>query len=85
MSETKNDGPVTDDDNFVNVDPDFANYSNEVDRPLPLPDVEDYNVPEEFREEKKDEDADEKKEQAKEAPKVPTSPATPPAASTASK
>ena len=79
----KKDGPVIGDDNFVNVDSDFANYSNEVDRPLPQEDVEDYNVPEEFRE-NKDEKDEEKKEEEKEAPKVSTtSPATPPAAQTA--
>lgn len=70
--------PVTEDDNFVNVDPDFANYSNEVDRPLPMEEVEDYNIPEEYREEKKE---PEKKEEKEEADKVtPTSaPITPPA------
>lgn len=80
----KNDGPVTEDENFVNVDPDFANYSNEVDKPLPQPEVEDHNLPEWAREdENKDDDkSDEKAEVKTEAPKV-TSPAITPAAQTA--
>lgn len=74
MSDDKHNGPVTEDENFVNVDPDFANWSNEVDRPVPLPEVEDYNVPEGFRDNKDDKD-DEKADEKKEEEKSTTTPA----------
>ena len=68
--------PVTEDENFVNVDQDFSNYSNEVDRPLPMEEVEDYNIPEEYREKK--EKPKEKKEEPAKVPS-PSAPITPPA------
>ena len=70
------DGPVIGDENFVNVDPDFANYSNEVDKPLPMAEVEDYNVDPQFREVKED-DEDEDSEPKKAEPATPAVPASP--------
>jgi len=78
----KMDAPVTEDENFINVDPDFANYSNEVDRPLPMGEIKDHNLPEWAREDK-DEDSEsesddsDKKEstQPAKAPTVAPSPA----------
>ncbi len=77
MSDDKHDGPVTEDENFVNVDPDFANYSNDVDKPLPMAEVEDYNVPEGFREKKNDKAEEKDEEKKAEEPKTPA-PATAP-------
>lgn len=71
----KLDAPVTEDENFVNVDPDFANYSNEVDRPLPMPEVEDYNLPEWAREDK-DEDSESESDDSDEKSSADAKPST---------
>lgn len=33
---------------YVNIDPEYANYSNEVDRPMHLAEVKDHNLPARF-------------------------------------
>jgi hypothetical protein len=82
----KEDAPVVGDENFVNVDPDFANWSNEVDKPLPLPEVEDYNLPEGYRNDNKDDNKEDDKDDEKKDEKPSTvTPAVAPAVKPAAK